>query len=81
MGTSPNGKMSMVFAMYNLFKGTQYQAETFQELYCELWVLYDLDEALYMINDQLSTVPITTRIRDKKVGSRSFEDWKIHTLW
>ena len=70
----------MVVARYNLFTRRQQQGETFEDWYCDLRRLYDLAEANEMTGDDLLTVLITTGIRDEKVRSKIFEDFRTPTL-
>ena len=66
------GQRSLILARYNLFTRRQQYGETFDDWYCELRRLYDLAEAECMTGEDLLTVLITTRVRDKKVRSRIF---------
>ena len=74
------GQRSMVLARYNLFTRRQQQGESFDDWYCDLRRLYDLAEADDMSGDDLLTVLITTGIRDEKVRSKIFEDFRTPTL-
>ena len=80
MKTYLKGQRSMVLARYNLFTRRQQQGETFEDWYCDLRRLYDLAEANEMTGDDLLTVLITTGIRDEKVRSKIFEDFRTPTL-
>ena len=80
MKTYLKGQHSIVVARYNLFTRRQQQGETFDDWYCDLRRLNDLAETDGMSGDDLLTVLITTGIRDEKVRSKIFEDYRTPTL-